>query len=333
MHEYLQILGDVLPIFLMMVVGAVVRRWGLLNEQADRTLLDLSVHLLLPCLILDNVMTSEALRHAGNLLWSPVLGFTCTAGCIGVTTLAARLWRFGREAQTRTFAFVAGIYNYGYIPVPLVATLYGAKALGVLFLFNLGTETAFWTIGFASFQGHSLFRDWRRALTTPVRAILLGVAINLATAWMGVRLDLNDGSLDAAAWGWPVKVILSTIHFAGLCSIPLALLLIGATMADFWGEFRKTSGGGVMTLAVVVRNLVCPVGFVLVAWALPVSLELKETLVVQAAMPAAVFPLLLARHHGGDVAVALQIIFASSASAIITLPLWIHFGMQVVGAR
>ncbi len=331
MHEYLQILGGVIPLFLIMAVGAAVRKWGVLNEQADRTLLDLSVNLLLPCLILDHVTASEALRLPGNLLWSPLLGFVCTAGCIGVAALAARLWRFDREAQARTFAFVAGIYNYGYIPVPLIATLYGANALGVLFLFNLGTETAFWTVGFASFMGHSLLRDWRRALTTPVRAILLGVSINLITAKFGLRLD--DATLDAVAWGWPVKVVLSTIHFIGLCAIPLALLIIGATMDDFWGEFRKTSGGGVMALAVVVRNLICPIGFVLAAWALPVSPELKETLVVQAAMPAGVFTLLLARHHDGDVPVALQVIFSTSAAAIITLPLWIHFGMRVVGVR
>jgi hypothetical protein len=329
MHEYLQILGGVIPVFLIMAVGAAVRRAKVLNEQADRTLLDLSVHLLLPCLILDHVMASEALRLPGNLIWSPLLGFVCTTGCIGVAALAARWWRFEQVAQTRTFTFVAGIYNYGYIPVPLVATLYGANALAVLFLFNLGTETAFWMVGFAPFVGHSLLRDWRRALTTPVRAILLGVSVNLITAKFGLRLD--DATLDALAWGWPVKVVFSTIHLIGICAIPLALLIIGATMADFWDKFRKTSGGGVMVLAVVVRNLICPVGFVLAAWALPVSLELKETLVVQAAMPAAVLPLLLARHHGGNAAVALQVIFASSAAAIVTLPLWIHFGMQVVG--
>jgi len=216
--------------------------------------------------------------------------------------------------------------------------LYGPDALAVLFLFNLGTETAFWTVGFASFQGHALFRDWRRALTTPVRAILLGVAINLVTAWLGVRLD--DATLDATSfgvpvhwWGWPVKIVTTTIHFIGLCSIPLALLLIGATMADFWGEFRATRGFGVMGLAIAVRNLVCPLGFVLLAWALPVSQELKETLVVQAAMPAGVFTLVLSRHHGGNVPVALQVIFATSAAALITLPLWIHFGMQLVGVK
>jgi hypothetical protein len=291
--------------------------------------LDLSVHLLYPCLILDNVMTNETLRHAGNLIWSPLLGFACAAGSIGVAVLAARLWGMKQASHRRTFGFVAGVFNYGYIPVPLVATLYGANALAILFLFNLGTEVAFWIVGFSLLAGHSILNDWRRALTTPVRAIILGVLINLSTGWFGLTLD--SATLDSLAWGWPVKVIFGTIHLIGLCAVPVALLLIGATMADFWGEFKSDTGLGVMTLAVFVRNAAVPLVFVLLAWVLPVSRELKETLVVQAAMPAGVFSLVLARHHGGSVPVALQVIFSTSAVAIVTLPLWIHFGMKLVG--
>ncbi len=327
MHEYLQVLGGVIPLFLIMAVGAAVRRIGILNEQADQSMLSLCVHLLLPCLILDHVIASEALRQPGNLLLSPLVGFGATAGSLVVAGLAARLWRL-QPNPARTFRYVTGIYNYGYIPVPLVATLYGSNALAVLFLYNLGTETAFWTVGFARFMGHSPLRDWRRTLTTPVRAIIIGVAINLVTAQFGLRLD--DATLAAAAWGWPVKVILDVIHLIGLCSIPVALIVIGATMADFWNEFKATAHTGVMALAVVVRNLLCPLGMVLLAMALPVSRELKETLVVQAAMPAGVFTLLLTRHNGGSVPVALQVIFSTSAAAIITLPLWIHFGMKLV---
>ncbi|MEJ0001177.1 MAG: hypothetical protein WDO13_19680 [Verrucomicrobiota bacterium] len=40
MHEYWQVLGEVIPLFLVMAAGAVVRRMGILNERADRTLLD-----------------------------------------------------------------------------------------------------------------------------------------------------------------------------------------------------------------------------------------------------------------------------------------------------
>ncbi len=69
MHEYIQILSSVMPLFLLMGVGATVRRAKVLNEEADRTLLDLCVHLLLPCLILDHVMANEALPALGQ---SPV---------------------------------------------------------------------------------------------------------------------------------------------------------------------------------------------------------------------------------------------------------------------
>ena len=222
---------------------------------------------------------------------------------------------------------MGGIFNYGYIPVPLIAVLYGANALGVLFVYNLGAEVAFWTVGFARFERRSILKEWPRIFTTPVRAILLGVALNLLTAHFGLRLDAD--TLASVPWGWPVQVVMDTIHLVGSCTIPVAMLLIGATMADFWSDVRASRGAAVMVLATLVRNLICPAAFVLMAWLLPVSRELKETIVVQAAMPAGVFTLLLARHHGGDVPVALQVIFATSAAALVTLPLWVHFGMQL----
>lgn len=331
MHEYWQILGSVIPLFVIMGVGAAIRKFGILNEQADRTLTDLCVHVLLPCLILDHIMASESLRHSGNLVWGPFIGFVATAASIGIAWVVAILWRFPDKSQERTFGFIAGLYNYGYLPVPLIATLYGADALGALFLYNLGTELAFWIVGFALMTGHTIFNDWRRALTSPVRAILLGTAINVVTGHFGLRLD--DATLEAHAWGWPVKIVTDTIHLIGLCSIPIALLLIGATMADFAGEFKVKSGGGVMALAIFVRNGIGPLALIAVALLPMLSVELKETLVVQAAMPAGVFPLVLARRYGGSLPVAIQVIFATSAAAIITLPLWIHFGMQMVGLK
>ncbi len=96
-------------------------------------MLDLAVHLLLPCLILDHVIVSAALRDYGNLLISPLLGLVVMAGSILIARLAAALWHFPADAQARTFAFVTGMFNYGYLPVPLVDALYGANALAILF--------------------------------------------------------------------------------------------------------------------------------------------------------------------------------------------------------
>ena len=90
MHEYLKILGSVIPLFLLVGIGAVVRRMKILNEEADRSLLDLAVHVLLPCLILDHLMANEALRNSDNLLGGPLVGFVCTASCVIVAGVVAR---------------------------------------------------------------------------------------------------------------------------------------------------------------------------------------------------------------------------------------------------
>jgi hypothetical protein len=54
-------------------------------------------------------------------------------------------------------------------------------------------------------------------------------------------------------------------------------------------------------------------------------------IVLEAAMPAAVFPIVMARHYGGDAATALRVVFSTSLVSLLTIPLWIRFGLKFVG--
>jgi malate permease and related proteins len=64
---------------------------------------------------------------------------------------------------------------------------------------------------------------------------------------------------------------------------------------------------------------------------LPAPVELKQVLIVQAAMPAAMTPILLAKLYGGRPAVAVEIVVASTVLSLITLPLVLLFGRAFVG--
>ena len=48
-------------------------------------------------------------------------------------------------------------------------------------------------------------------------------------------------------------------------------------------------------------------------------------------MPSAVFPIVLASHYNSDAQTALRVVLATSALAIITLPLWLAFGLKLIG--
>ena len=61
---------------------------------------------------------------------------------------------------------------------------------------------------------------------------------------------------------------------------------------------------------------------------LPGPIELRQVILVQAAMPCAVMPVILSKHYGGDPATALRLILATSAVAVLTMPFWLQLGLR-----
>jgi malate permease and related proteins len=60
----------------------------------------------------------------------------------------------------------------------------------------------------------------------------------------------------------------------------------------------------------------------------PVDVALKSVLVIQAAMPAAIFPIVVTRAHHGDMPTALRVVLGTSVIGLITIPLWIGYGLH-----
>ena len=80
-----------------------------------------------------------------------------------------------------------------------------------------------------------------------------------------------------------------------------------------------------------VRLGILPVVMLCIARWLPCPVELKRVLVVEAAMPAAVFPIIMARYYGGQPLTAVQVVLATTALGLVTSPLWIRAGLAFVG--
>ena len=123
MSSYLLLLIAVAPVFLMIAAGWGIRRLGWLTEEADASLLRVVVNLLFPCLILDTLLGNKALNQTGNLVWGPLVGFGTVALGYAISYAVAPFFRVCDPRQRRTFAFTTGIYNYGYMALPLVQKL------------------------------------------------------------------------------------------------------------------------------------------------------------------------------------------------------------------
>lgn len=314
MSEFQTVLSAVLPVFGIIGVGLLIRKLNWLTEEADQSLLRVNINLLLPCLILDSTLGNPALAHWQNLLFGPLVGFGTVALGMALAAVARPLHGLRDPRAARTFAVSVGIYNYGYVPIPLALLLFDKQTVGVLMVLMVGVETALWTLGVMGLTGHRPGKDWRKIVNAPLIAIALALTLNTL--------------------GWNAalpQALLTGIHWLGQCAIPMALILIGAVVADHVHEFHSQSGWRVLGTAVLLRMGLLPLAFLLLARYLPASTELKRVIVIEAAMPAAVFPIVMARHYGGDAATALRVVFSTSLVSLITIPLWIRFGLKFAG--
>lgn len=313
METFLQVLFAAIPVYLIITAGIGVRLRGILTAEADASLLRLLVNLLAPCLILDSLIGNTFATQPVNLIMGPLLGYGTVAIGIAMAWGAARMLRLP-DISRRTYAFAVGLYNYGYIPIPLVLALFGRETLGVLFLFNIGTEISIWTLGVMVLRGGSWREGWKRIQWAPVIAVVLGVSINLT----GTDVYVPD-------------VVLRTFEMLGACAIPLGLLLIGATACDLRGDISLAPRWPEVSVGVLLRMILLPGFFVALALLPFLSPALQCVLIVQAAMPAAMLPIVLAKMEKGDVPLALSLVIVTSVLSFVTIPLAIKAGLWLIG--
>jgi len=306
------VLSAVLPVFCLALVGIGLRRVRWLTEEADATLLRLVVNVLTPCLIFDKVLGNRALQRAENLFIPPLIGFGGIVLGIGTCWLFRRRVGLKTDPEQRTFALVSGLQNFAYVPFPLVLMLFAnhPDTPGVLFLHNLGVDIAMWTLGLITLGHATGPGEWRKLINAPLLAIVLSLLLN---------------SCDGAHWvPRPLSI---TASMLGACAFPLGILLTGAMMADQVRQLHPARATGTLLWSAVFRLGVLPALMLGIARVLPCSMEIKRVIVVQAAMPAGIFPIVLSRLYGGDPATAVRIVAGTTILSLITIPLWIQWGI------
>ncbi len=313
MNESSTVINAVVPVFGVMGLGVLIRKLNWLTEEADKSLMRVCVNVLLPCLILDKSLGNPALSQPSNLLLAPLIGYLLIATGMLTAYFARPLHGLKEPRERRTFAVTVGMHNYGYVPLPLALLLFDQATAGVLFLHIIGVEMAMWTLGVMVLSGGSM-RDWHKLINAPLVAIVLAIVFN-ALGWNA---------------GVP-QVVVTGMHWLGGCAIPLALILIGAIMADHLGEFHSANGWRVILSAMLLRIGLLPLVFLLVSKLVPMTLEHQRVLVLEAAMPTAVFPVVLAKLYKGDPATAMRAVLSTAVVSLITIPLWIKFGMKFIG--
>lgn len=316
------LLKAALPVFLLMAAGALLRRMRVLTPEGDTTVLALAVNVTYPCLIIGNIVGNESLRDPGNV-WLPMLfGAGIMIAGMALSWLAAPLFRLRDGAVRRSFALTAAIQNYGYLPIPILHALFpDNRWMGVLFIYTLGIELVLWTLGvwLMNPRTHGAARN---IFNPVVLSIILGLTLNL--------LPWQAWSAEGQPAHWLLSSIRQTVYMLGECAIPLGLVVVGATLCDLLSKPGWHADAGAAIGGVVMRLAVLPLLMLGALALLPAGQDFRHVIAVQAAMPAAVFPMIIARRYGGHEATSMRVIVMTTLVSLFTIPFAVKLTLQWV---
>ncbi len=291
-----------------MVAGALLRRVGVVRTEYDAGVMRVVYSVMMPCFILDRILGSSVLRSGSSVIWLIGIGFGSLVGGTLLGLAVGRLIGLERGTGIRTFALSAGCQNFGFTAVPVAQILWGAASLAPTFVHNIGIEAALWSVGVMMMGGEHGF-SWRRLINGPIIAVGVGLFIT-ALGWS-----------DHATGAW--RTAMSMI---GVGAFPLAIFITGCAMMDLVTDERPS--WKVALGAAVVRLVLAPAMILTAAKYLPIGIELKKVLVVQAAMPAGLTSILIAKMYGGRPAIAVQVVIATTVLSLLTLPWIITWGSR-----
>jgi len=212
------ILNQVLPIFMLIGIGILTRRSGLLNDAVVETLKTLVVRLVLPAVLF---LSFADMELKPNYFGVFVLVFAVCAVCYPVGRLLLRLAGIQRPYAR----FLMCGYEYGMLGISLFAGAYGMEAIGTIAVIALGHEIFIWFVFF------SLLLTARDGAAS-VRAVIPQFVKNPVTTAIAAGIVFNLLGLHTALLQtYPVAgAVVQTLRFLAPLTVPLILIIVGFGM-------------------------------------------------------------------------------------------------------
>ncbi|GHD59437.1 AEC family transporter [Jeongeupia chitinilytica] len=298
MHSILVALA---PIFLLIVMGFVLRQRRLLAEAFWLPCEQLNYFYLFPALMFSQVAKA-------NLAQFPVTPIAVALlGAVGIGALLLYAWRAWRKQPGSVFSSViqGALRPNTYVGVAAAAAMFGNTGLT---LTSISIAVAIPLLNVASIiilvrygnGGTPSFRLLAKALVkNPViSAVLLGALFNFS----GLSLP---------------PVVDQMLTILGSASLPLGLLAVGAGLDV---EAARSARGPVLQSS-LVKLLLVPLLTLWFGIALGLSGPALTTIVLFNALPCTPSAYIMAKLLGGDHRLAAGIITVQTALAAITMPL------------
>jgi predicted permease len=303
----LTVFGALVPVFLLIVLGFVLRRVLLKQDVVWIGLEHLVYYVLFPALLIDTLsranLASVPIAGVGGALLLAVL--VMSALCMALRPLLVRI--LGIDGPAFTSVFQGATRWQTFVALSVAGNLWGDLGITLASVAMVAMIPLLNILAVAVLAHYAAPQrlSWPTLLLTIAKspliwACVIGLGINL----LGVPV---------------VKPLHEFADALGRCSLAMGLLVVGAGL-QLEGLRRP---GAAATLTVVLKLAIMPVIAIALGMAFGLSGASLAVVACCASVPSASNGYILARQMGGDAPLLAQILTLQTTLAVLTMPVFI----------
>ena len=298
-----------IQLLLLIAVGVIVWRLGLLDEKFDQSLAALVLNVCLPCMIVKSFCTEYDPQQFKNC----VVLVGLSIGLLLLWFLIGQIvYHIHKKSFTgRILRFGAMFTNFSFVGFPVAQQLYGDTGLLYFVIFTMPIRMVYYSSAQPllappgiSVEKKAFRENLKGWLSPPVVAVFIGLALYFT------------------GWRFPAPVD-KTLGSIGATASPLGMILCGITIGK--NEWQALLSPRYLRMP-LLRNVLMPAVTILILYLLPIDPAVAKIVVVYSALPvASMLNAFTIQYDSGEPEAILESagsVFYSTLLCAVTIPLW-----------
>lgn len=290
-------------LFALMLVGAILKKKGIIDANGKKCLTDLCINVVIPCNIFKSCLIEfnmEIFRSCALLLLAAVI---MQAVCL---TLNKFIFNRYVPQRRKVLQYCTIVPMSGFLGNPIAEAIY--NEIGVLYtsIFLIPMRIIMWSVGTTYFVADEKVDKKKVAKNVLTHPCLVAIYLGLICMVTQVKLP---------------SVIMATVRYLGNCNSALTMLIVGTILADvkITTIFNKDTA-----LFSVFRLVILPAAALAVGLGLGLDTTSLGISVLMTGMPAGATAAIFAARYNSDALFATRCVVMTTLASMVTLPIWCY---------
>ncbi len=300
-------LRQIVILFLILIVGYIFRKTGMIGGGAKKELTSILINVIMPFVILNSFLSEEGSEFAALIPKIALLLFIVYAVSIAYAHLIIRK----KSPDLPLYRLGIIFSNTGFLGIPLLKALYGSLGEFCAIMAMIAFNMVFWC-----YSGMVLSEapDLKSSIKKGISAPFVAVVIALLLLAFSIKLP---------------SVVMEPISLIASMNSPLAMLVTGVTIAE--SDLSRLFSPNVIS-ASIHKNILIPVLLTVIFFALSFFDETAVAILVTAACPTGALVPAVAIQYNKPTEFPSGLFTFSTVLSMLSLPAFVYI-LNILASR